>query len=163
MAAKMKKPGPAAAKKPVDIEKAGLGINKGVLLMVVAALVPFSLPTVTILAVTMLPTFTAYFAERGPNRYAWLCVGGLNFSGVVPFLFTLWFGVHTMDEAFRMLSEASVLLWGYTTAAFGWVIYNVTPPIVSSYLAYSAERRITSLKSVQKRLIEDWGDDVARK
>ena len=68
--------------------------------MIVAALVPFSLPTVIVVVFTMLPTLAAYFSERGPHRYAWLCVGGLNFSGVVPFLFGLWFKVDTLDAAF---------------------------------------------------------------
>ena len=155
-----KKPPPRA---PAQPKKKDGGINKVVVLMIVAALVPFSLPTVVVVAPCMLPTLTAYFSERGPNRYAWLCVGGLNFSGVAPYLFGLWFGVHTFDEAVRLLSEAGVLLWAYGTAGIGWAIYKAMPPLVANWLAFTTERRVAGLKAAQSKLIEDWGDDVAKK
>jgi len=155
-----KKPAPKAA---VQQKKQGGGINKAVVLMIVAALVPFSLPTVIIVGPTMLPTLTAYFSEKGNNRYAWLCVGGLNFSGVVPTLFSLYFGVHTMDEALRLLSEGGVLMWAYATAGIGWGIYKAMPPMVANWLSFSTERRVAGLKAAQRKLIEDWGDDVAKK
>lgn len=154
---------PPPRKKAPAGKQSSAGLNKGVVLMIIAALVPFSLPTVTVLSLTMLPTAAAYFSERGPHRYAWLCVGGFNFSGVIPFLFGLWFGVHTMDEALRLLSDASVLFWAYTTSAFGWMVYKATPPVVSSWLQFSSQRRIAALKGVQKKLVDEWGDDVGKK
>ena len=132
-------------------------------MMICAALVPFSLPTFLVVSITMLPTVGAYFSERGSNRYAWLCVGGLNFAGVVPYLFGLWFGVHTIDEAMRLLSEMTVLLWAYGASLIGWLIYKAMPPIVGSWLKMRSERRIASLKSTQAKLIEDWGDEVNKK
>ena len=148
----------AAAKR-----KPGGGMNRAAVLMIVAALVPFSLPTATVLVFTMLPTMAAYFSERGNNRYAWLCVGGLNFAGVIPFLFTLWFGVHTEDEALRLISDGNVLVSAYATSALGWMIYKAMPPLVGSWLKFSTERRIGSLKAAQRKLVEEWGDEVTRK
>ncbi|MDA8231897.1 MAG: acyl-CoA synthetase [Magnetospirillum sp.] len=139
------------------------GVNKVVLLVIAAALVPFSLPTVTILAATMLPTLGAYFSERGSNRYAWLCIGGLNFSGVVPYLFSLWFGVHTVDEALRLLSEGNVLLWSYGASAVGWMLYKATPPVVSAWLTMTNQHRVSGLKAAQRKLVEEWGEEVVRK
>ena len=139
------------------------GINKGVVLAILAALVPFSLPTVLLVFFTMLPTLVSWATEKGPNKYAFLCVGGLNFSGVFPYLFSLWFGVHTLDEAFRMLTDPVMLMTAYGCAMIGWGIYGAMPPMVASYLAASSKRRVGSLKSVQKKLIEDWGDEVAKK
>ncbi|MBC7951481.1 MAG: acyl-CoA synthetase [Rhodospirillaceae bacterium] len=141
----------------------GSGMNKAVVLTILAALVPFSLPTVVLLAFTMLPTIGAWASERGNNKYAWLCVGGLNFAGVIPYLFTLWFGVHTLDEAFNLLSEASVLLWAYGSSAIGWLLYTAMPPMVSSWLSFTTDRRVAALKAAQKRLVEDWGDPVSKK
>ncbi|CAA7621571.1 conserved membrane hypothetical protein [Candidatus Terasakiella magnetica] len=148
----------AAAKKG-----GGGGINKGVVLMVLAALVPFSLPTVVLLFFTMLPTLVAWATEKGPHKYAFLCVGGLNFSGVFPYLFSLWFGVHTLDEAFRMLSDPIMLMSAYGCSGIGYGIYGAMPPMVASYLHYTSQRRVSNLKSVQKKLVEDWGDEVAKK
>ena len=151
----------AAAKKKGGA--GGLGVNKGVLLMILAALVPFSLPTVVVLFFTMLPTAAAWATEKGPNKYSYLCVGGLNFAGVFPYLFGLWFGVHTLDEAFRMLTDPVMLMAAYGCAGIGWGIYAGMPPMVASYLASTSQRRVNALKSAQKKLIEDWGDEVAKK
>ena len=139
------------------------GVNKVVVMMILAALVPFSLPTVTLVFVTMLPTAVAWLTEKGANKYAWLCVGGLNFAGLVPYLFSLWFGVHTLDEALRMLGDPSMLLVSYGCAGFGWVMYVGMPPLVHSYLSFSSERRVSNLRAAQKKLVEEWGEDVARK
>ena len=155
-----RKPVPAkAAAKP---QKQG-GMNKVVVLMILAALVPFSLPTVVLLFFTMLPTVAAWASEKGSNKYAWLCVGGLNFAGVIKYLFDLWFGVHTLDESFNLLSEASVLLWAYGASGIGWLLYMSMPPMVSSWLSFTTDRRIAALKAAQKRLVDDWGDEVAKK
>ncbi len=158
MAAKKKKAAPAATRG----KKPG-GMNKVVVLMILAALVPFSLPTVTLLFFTMLPTLAAWASEKGSNKYAWLCVGGLNFAGVIKFLFDLWFGVHTLDEAFDLLSEASVLLWAYGASGIGWLMYMSLPPMVSSWLSFTTDRRVAALKAAQKRLVEEWGEEVAKK
>jgi hypothetical protein len=141
----------------------GLGVNKGVVLAILAALVPFSLPTVVLLFFTMLPTLAAWATEKGPNKYAFLCVGGLNFAGVFPYLFGLWFGVHNLDEALRMVTDPVMLMTAYGCAAAGWGVYAAMPPMVAKYIAYSTQRRVGSLKSAQKKLIEDWGDEVSKK
>jgi hypothetical protein len=138
-------------------------MNKIVVLMILAALVPFALPTVLVAAVTMLPTLVAWATEKGKNKYAWLCVGGINFSGVVPYLFGLWFGVHTLDESIRLLTEGGVLLVSYACAGAGWLVYAATPPMVASYLSMSTQRRVANLKAAQKKLIEEWGEDVSKK
>lgn len=157
-----KKPMPARA--PAKGQKSGgAGMNKVVVLMVLAALVPFSLPTVTLLFFTMLPTVAAWASEKGSNKYAWLCVGGLNFAGVIKFLFDLWFGVHTLDEAFNLLSDGSLLLWAYGASGIGWLLYMSMPPMVSSWLSFTTDRRVAALKAAQKRLVEDWGDEVSKK
>lgn len=160
-----RKPAPAKKAGPVKGKSAPAkgGTNKIVVMLILAALVPFSLPTVIILSFTMLPTLAAWVSEKGAHKYAWLCVGGLNFAGIVPFLFTLWFGVHTIDESFDMLSEGGVLLWAYGAAGFGWLLYMGMPPIVSSWLKFTTEHRISGMKAAQKKLIEEWGDEVKKK
>lgn len=151
----------AAAKKKAG--SGGAGINRGVVLMVLAALVPFSLPTVALVGFGMLPTLASWATEKGPNKYAFLCVGGLNFAGVFPYLFGLWFGVHTLDEALRMLTDPIMLMTAYGCSAIGWGIYAAMPPMVASYLAASSQRRVNNLKAAQKKLIEEWGDEVSKK
>jgi hypothetical protein len=139
------------------------GLNKGVVLAILAALVPFSLPSVVLIFFTMLPTLGSWATEKGPNKYAFLCVGGLNLAGVFPYLFGLWFGVHNLDEALRLVTDPLMLMTAYGCAALGWGIYAAMPPMVASYLSSSSQRRVNNLKSAQKNLIEEWGDEVSKK
>ncbi len=148
---------------PKGNKGASPSMNKMVVLTILAALIPFSMPTVILLFFTMLPTLAAWLSEKGRHKYAWLCVGGLNFAGVIPYLFALWFGVHTMDESFSLLGNSSVLLWAYGASMFGWMLYKIMPPVVSSWLTFVTERRVSSLKAAQKKLVEEWGDEVAKK
>jgi hypothetical protein len=161
-----KKPaaGKAAAKKGGKDQKKGPsnGVNKMVVLSLLVAVVPFSLPTVIVLGVGMAPTLGAYVSERGPNKYEFLCVGGLNFAGVIPYLFGLWFGVHTIDEATRILTESAMLLWAWLAAGVGWALYRAMPPLVASYMSMTTQRRINALKAAQRKLVEDWGSDVMK-
>lgn len=162
MAAK-KKPAPAVkGKKGAAAAQSG-GSNKMVVMMVLAGFVPFCLPTVVLLSITMLPTLGAWASEKGRDKYAWLCVGGLNFAGVFPFLFSLWFGVHTVEESINILSEGSVLLFSYGASAAGWLIYMSMPPMVASWLSFNTDRRVNALKAAQKKLVEEWGDEVSKR
>jgi len=82
----------APAKSAAKAKKTGRSggpANGMLVLLTCAALVPFSLPTILLLFVGLLPSLVAVVAERGRNRYAWMCVGGLNFAGLAPWLFML--------------------------------------------------------------------------
>ena len=132
-----------------------------VVIGLLVAVVPFSLPTCMVLAAGMLPTLGAYFSEKGDDRYAFLCVGGVNLAVLVPYLLGMWFGVHSIEEATRLLSDSSMLLWSYLAATVGWALYKAMPPIISSWLAMNTQKRINGLKAAQRKLLDDWGDDVA--
>lgn len=153
-----KKP-PAKPVKKVDVKPKG-GVNKMVIIGLLAAAIPFSLPTCMVLGVGMLPTLGAYVSEKGDDRYAFLCVGGANFAVLVPYLLGMWFGVQSIDEATRLLTESSMLLWAYLAASVGWVIYKAMPPIISGWLSMNTHKRINGLKAAQRKLIDDWGDGV---
>lgn len=158
-----KKPAPKKnAKKPKKVAASVGGINKMVVLCLLVAAVPFSMPTVIVLGVGMAPTLGAYVSERGPNKYEFLCVGGLNFAGVIPYLFGLWFGVDTIEEATWILTDSPMLLWAWLAAGAGWFLYRATPPLVASYMSMTTQRRINGLRAAQRKLVEDWGADVVK-
>ena len=154
-----KKAAPKDKKKDAAPKGAG-GVNKLVVIGLLVAVVPFSLPTCMVLGAGMLPTLGAYASEKGDDRYAFLCVGGVNFAVLVPYLLGMWFGVHSIDEATRLLTESSMLLWSYLAASVGWIIYKAMPPIISNWLAMNTNRRINGLRAAQRKLIDDWGDGV---
>lgn len=156
-----KKPAAKVAVKSKAPKGGGLNIFHRMLLVIAALLiVPVSIPSLTVLFFGLLPTVGAALTDRGPHRYAWLSVGGLNFAGVSPYLMDLWFKGHTMDRALSSLTDVFALLVIFGSASFGWLLYMVMPPVVGAFLQVAAQRRITVLRSTQRKLVEQWGPDV---
>ena len=139
------------------------GVNRLVIFLGLAALVPFSLPTILVMLVGLLPTIVAAVVERGENRYAWICVGGLNFSGLAPWLFTLWFGHHTFEFALEQVTDVRMLLSAYGAAGVGSALYLALPPVVSTIMGATSQRRAIGLHSTQRKLVENWGEGVERR
>ncbi len=155
--AKPKKPAP----KGKAVAKGGRKpINSVMVLLLIMAMIPFSLPTMMVLVVGMLPTMVAAYTDRGNYRYAWLAVGGTNFAGVAPYLFGMWFGVHTLTEAITILTSVPALLVMFGGAGMGWALYSFLPSVVRSFLAITEQRRLGRLREQQKKLVAKWGEQV---
>lgn len=129
--------------------------------ILLALLLILSLPTVVLMFFGMLPTLVAFIVDRTEQKYAATSVGGLNFSGVFPFLLDLWFGDHSFKGAIHSLTDVYALLLMYASAAFGWMLYSAVPPIVTAFLTVVSQRRVALLRTNQRKLIEEWGEDVA--
>ena len=127
------------------------------------ALIPFSLPTMLLMFAGMLPTLVAALTDRSPSRYAWICVGGMNFAGLAPAMLTLWFGHHEITYALHQVMSIAVMLMAYLAAAVGWALYFVMPPIVMTVMAATSKRRAASLHAQLKKLEEEWGKEVQTK
>jgi len=156
MMAKAKgKTGKKAAARP-----AGKPVNHVIMVLAAVVFIPFSLPTLALLVVAMLPTAAAAVVDRGAHRFAWLCVGGLNFAGVSPFLLKLWFGSHTLGAAVGILTDVFALVVIFGSAGIGWLLYEASPPVVATFLQMTTERRLATLRQSQRRLMEQWGEGV---
>ncbi len=134
--------------------------NRIVIILALLALVPFSLPTLLLLFVGMLPTLAAAFAERGTARQAWVSVGGLNFAGLSNWLLNLWFSHHTLSYAITQLRTVTPILVAYAASALGWALYLAMPPLVNAVTSVTSQRRVVTLAAQQRKLIEQWGDGV---
>ena len=124
-------------------------------------LIIMSLPTVVILFFGMLPTIVAFIIDRSKQRNASSCVGGINFCGVFPFLMELWSGDNSMDMSVRILTDVFSLAIMFGAAAFGWMIYLTLSPVIAAFLSVRAQHKISSMRTTQRQLIEEWGEDVA--
>lgn len=131
------------------------------LMVIGILLIPLFMPTVLFLAVAMLPTFVATIVDRSPKRFGGITVGGLNFAGAAPSLMSLWMDSHTIENAMMLLTDVFGLVLIFGSAAFGWLLYAATPTLVMAFLSATASRRLGTLKSAQKQLIDDWGPEVA--
>ena len=127
------------------------------------ALIPFSLPTMLLMFAGMLPTLVAALTDRTSSRYAWICVGGLNFAGLCPAVLTLWFGHHEITYALHLVTSITVMLMAYLASAAGWALYFIMPPIVMTVMAATSKRRAASLHSQLRKIEEEWGKEVQSK
>ena len=130
--------------------------------VVFIVMIIMSLPTVMVIVFALLPTFVAFIVDRTPEKNAVFCVGSLNLCGVLPYLIDLWTGDNSMDGAILILTDVFSLVVMYGAAAFGWMIFQSLPPIVATFITVLAQSRLSSLRSAQRKLIEEWGSVVAK-
>ncbi|MEI7607084.1 MAG: hypothetical protein WCJ64_06850 [Rhodospirillaceae bacterium] len=121
----------------------------------------FAMPTATLFAVGMIPSFVAYIIDRDPDKTAPMTVAPLNICGVLPFTMEMWKHDHTMQAATHFLGDPLTWLVMYGASAIGWALYFLVPPIVTNFEVMRAEARIDSLNGKKKDLVEEWGGDVA--
>ena len=120
-----------------------------------------SLPTLIVFISGMLPTVVARIWDRTEQKFATLCVGGLNICGVFPFIIKLWSDNHSIAAATNTISDLFALLVMYSAASFGWLIFLAVPPVVTTFLDVLAQRQINILRGKQQNTVEDWGPEVA--
>lgn len=135
---------------------------KPLLWVVLLSIVLLKFPeSVILLIVGLLPTMVAFVIDKSSGKYATLCVGAMNITGVFPSIFELWTGQNNFSQAIQIITNVFDLVIMYGAAGFGWILYIVIPSTVSTLLNLLAQRRITRLRNQQRELINEWGKDVA--
>jgi hypothetical protein len=130
--------------------------------VLVVGLIWLSLPTVLMIVVGMPPTLVAWIIDRSHQKSATFCVAGLNFCGLFPHLMDFWQGTHSLAAAGEIITNVFVLLAIYGAAGFGWMLYVAVPPVVGTFLTVMAQRRVAQLRTLQRQILEEWGESVAR-
>jgi len=121
----------------------------------------FSLPTVIVLFIGMLPSLVAIIIDRSEERYAAISVTSMNFCGVFPSILELWTNDHTIAAASNTVTDVFSLAVMFGAAAFGWMIYSSVPPVIAQFLAQLAQRRVNILQAQQRKIVDEWGPSVA--
>ena len=124
-------------------------------------LLAVSLPTALMLTLALMPTFCALVVARSQGYYSALSIGALNIAGTWPFLLKLWLTGHTIANAMTIIINPYAWLMIYGAAAVGWVLCQWFPLFVSSFMSMFSARRVKELERMQKKLIEEWGPEVA--
>ncbi|MDF1794744.1 MAG: hypothetical protein P1U88_22740 [Thalassobaculaceae bacterium] len=135
--------------------------TKTIMFVLIAGGAVMFLPSVMLLVIGMTPTMAAMLTDRRREKYATLCVGCMNFTGVLPFMVELWTKDHSYDNAFGMIGDPFTWLVMFGAAAIGWAIYFVAPGIVGMFIAMRADQRVERLRRRQRDLVEEWGPGVA--
>lgn len=158
----MKTPFPAAGPQAQAPVPPGRAMRKAMwILLCLVALLVISLPTVLLLLFGMLPTIVAWVVDRSQQKYRTFCIGGMNFSGVFPFLSDVWFKDHSTDAAVRILTNVFDLTVIYGTAAFGLMMFIAVPPVITQFISAMLQKRVATLREQQQKIIEEWGEGVS--
>ena len=140
------------------------GVNWTLILgvgVVLVLLTAFSLPSLIVFTVGLLPTGVAFIIDRSDQKTGTFCVGGMNLCGVIPYVIKLWTGKHTPAAAIEIISDVLSLLIMYAAAGFGWMIFLAIPPVIATFLSIIAQTRIKALRAIQQEIVDTWGPDVA--
>lgn len=117
--------------------------------------------SVTLILIGMVPTLVAYIVDKSEGKYATICVGGMNFTGVFPALSELWEGKLSFPAVFDITFDPINLTIMFAAAGLGWTLYALVPPVIAAGLAVAAQHRIRKLRSDQRALIQEWGPAIA--
>ena len=150
------------AKKSVETGKFSGGSLQPLLWVVLLSIILVKFPeSIILLLVGLLPTMVAFIIDKSSGKYATLCVGTMNITGIFPSIFELWSGQNNFSQAIQIITNVFDLVIMYGTAGFGWILYIIIPSGVSVLLNLIAQRRITRLRNLQRDLISEWGKNVA--
>lgn len=150
---------PAAKKKPAkNSSSAYLFVILG---MVLLGLMVFAASALILFVVGCVPTMVAYIIDREPGRNATLTVAAANVAGVAPFIFELLQNGPSVARALAMLSDVFVIVVMFGTAGVGWMLVLGMPKVAEVYIEVMNESKIKQMRREQKRLIEEWGNEVA--
>jgi hypothetical protein len=129
-------------------------------LLISVTMIAVAFPTIVVVGVAMLPAMASWITDRTDQKYGFFCVGGLNFAGMFPYLMDLWSGNHNITGALNIITDVFALAVMYGAAMAGWMVYTVIPPVITSFMTVLTERRLSALRANQRRIVDEWGDEV---
>ena len=146
----------------IKLRKSKDNALKPLLWIVLLSIILLKFPeSVILLLIGLLPTMVAFVVDKSSGKYATLCVGAMNITGIFPSIFKLWSGQNDFSQAVQIITNIFDLVIMYGAAGFGWILYIIIPSVVGTLLNIISERRITKLRIQQRGLINEWGKDVA--
>ena len=61
--------------------------------------------SIVLLLVGLLPTMVAFIIDKSSGKYATLCVGAMNITGIFPSIYKLWTGQNNFTQAIQIISN----------------------------------------------------------
>jgi NADH:ubiquinone oxidoreductase subunit 5 (subunit L)/multisubunit Na+/H+ antiporter MnhA subunit len=111
----------------------------------------------------MAPTIVVGIIDNRRERYKTICIGSLNIIGILPSALKMFDQDHSFERAFALLADSSTWLVILSATAAGIGIAIVGPAIISMFYVARLEKKSRQLKDYQKKLRDEWGDEVSEK
>ena len=153
----------APAPPPPPAARTRVQVKTLLTIIVVIALGVAIIPGILFIAgIGLLPSIVALLMDPTRQKHKTMCVFGMNASGVFPYILEVIFTGNSFDAAKETLTSAFPYLVMLVTAGLGYLLFMIIPPIVATFLTVMAQRKIATLRTTQRHIIEEWGEEVAR-
>lgn len=140
---------------------AGIGIVSWIIMLVIGAILFTVSHYATIfLILGMTPAIIARITDKRIGNSASRTIGAFNFMGIVPYLFELYNSTDKALMAKHIATDTKTWVFVYSAAAMGWVAVWIIPQIISIIFSVRAQIRIHRLETSQKKLVDEWGEEV---
>jgi hypothetical protein len=113
-----------------------------------------------VLAIGFMPCIVANLIEKRKRRMASKTITGFNLAGIMPLLFSLARSSDPNFVAQGAFNDPYIWLMIYGFAGFGWLVVHIVPQIAFLFLTIKADFTIRKLQSLQRQLVEEWGEGV---
>lgn len=109
----------------------------------------------------MLPSIVAHIADTSKHREVYRCVFTCNLSGMLPYL-SLMLNI-SIDDSMMLLADPHRWFVIYSFAGIGWLLVWLMPYCAEIITELSHNGRIAQLENIQRKLIDEWGQEIQRK
>ena len=139
------------------LKTAGLTVFAGGFLLL-TVLVP---PAALLIFIGVMPTVVAWIAEAPERRGITAAVGALNVAGVGLAVYFFVLGGAEAARLPRYLSQPSVWVGMYGSAAIGWGLFLTIPPVVQAADRFRRRQRLAELRRFRRKLTDEWGYEIS--
>lgn len=108
----------------------------------------------------MLPAIIAYEVDHSKRKFIFSTVAAFNLAGVFPDMAQLALLGGTFEAVTAKLLDPGVWLTMYGAAALGWLVVWLSPIVAGTTLDGIYSGRELHLEMLQKKAVEEWGDEV---
>lgn len=115
--------------------------------------------------IALLPSITAFYMDNAPGRPTFKTVFFCNLAAMLPWLVPILIaGVQLKSyDTHTTISNPMVWMVVFGGAAAGWCIIYICSFLSRFFVAAFYEHSAAGLESFQKKLVEEWGEEIIPK
>jgi len=139
------------------LKTAGMTVLAGCFLLLTVLMPPAAL----LIFIGVMPTILAWIAEAPERRGIATAVGALNLAGVGLAVYFFTLGGAETARLPRYLSQPSVWVGMYGSAAIGWGLFLTIPPVIQAADRFRRRQRVAELRRFRRKLTDEWGHEIS--
>jgi hypothetical protein len=120
------------------------------------ALATLATPSALVLGAYLLPAVTVYLLDPAPNKPAGRAALFLGLAMTLAPMIHLWTIGHSMDTAWRLLSDPTGWMTSWLVQGMGWLAAEALPLCIGLALDAHAAARSLKLRSDRQKCLESW-------